>query len=111
MSVMTAIHLLKNDPALPSIEPIEPRSNIYRSGFWSVPIETAKSLKGGRIYFHERQSDPSFFGGIIRDAAIVEEGEYMGVVFTFRFDPSCKGVKTSVDGWFREKKIILDGAP
>jgi len=39
---------------------------------------------------------------------LVREGQYDGVVFTFKRDPACIGVKTSQDGWSQEMKIILE---
>ena len=105
---MPAIHIIKKDQGLPSITQTKPGSGIYRSGFWVLAKTTAEALKGGKIYFHERQSDPSFHGGIIMEAEKLEEGEQAGrVVFTFKFDPACRGITTSREGWSQEMKIIL----
>jgi hypothetical protein len=108
VSAMGAIHLIKNDPGLPSIKPIQPGSEIYRSGYWTIAEDTAAKLIDGKIYFHEKQVASSFFGGIIKEAKLVREGQYDGVVFTFKRDPACIGVKTSQDGWSQEMKIILE---
>ena len=104
---MTAIHIIKNDPGLPAITPVQSGSNIYSSGYWVIAEAKAKSLIGGKIFFHYRQTEPSFFGGIITDAEKVTEGEREGrVVFTFKADQNCKNVKTSRDGWAQEMKIV-----
>lgn len=104
---MPAIHLIKNDPALPNIIPIQPGSDIYRSGYWAVSEDRARALINGTIYFHEEQAKPSFHGGLITAIEKVNEGQYAGrIVFTFRFDRACRGVSTSKDGWLREKKFV-----
>ena len=105
---MSEIHLIKNDPGLPSIVPVEGEPNTFSSGYWSLSEQSALSLLDGRIYFHERQNDPSFFGGRIVDAWVQPEGEYRGrIVFKFIFAEACKGVKTSRAGWAQEMKIVV----
>src|SRR4051812_22474692 len=105
---MAAIHIVKNDPNLPQIKPVHPGSDVYTSGYWKVPEEAARELIGGKIYFHERQADPSFHGGTITAIEKINEGERAGrIVFTFQFERECRGVTTSPDGWMREKKIVL----
>ena len=105
---MSAIHVIKNDQRLPQIVPVQPGSDIYRSGYWVISEGTADALVGGRIYFHDQQAKPSFYGGVIIAAEKIREGEYADrVVFTFRFDPACRGISTPRDGWAQEVKIIL----
>jgi hypothetical protein len=105
---MPAIHLIKNDPSLPQIVPIEPGSNVYKSGRWVVAQAKAAALIGGKIYFHDKSSSPSFFGGTILAAEQIQDGEAAGrFIFTFSFDPACKGVTTPRAGWSQEMKLIL----
>ena len=75
---MAAIHLIRNDSNLPKIAPIQKGSDIFQSGFWVIATATANALKGGKSFFHEKQSEPSFFGGEIMDFKKVKEGEYEG---------------------------------
>ena len=60
------------DDARPRIHLIEKRGYIkklkdvereYESGWWPVSEETAQSLIGGLVLFHETRTKPSFFGG------------------------------------------------
>jgi hypothetical protein len=106
---VAAIHIIKNDPALPDILPVERDSDVYWSGNWILTKEAVHALIGGRVYFHEKQSSPSFFGGTILHAQQIPEGdEYAGrFILTFRFEPACKGVTTSLDGWAQEMKLLL----
>ncbi len=39
--------------------------NIYRSGYWDIPLAEAQSAKGGMFYLHQRKNKPSYFGGRI----------------------------------------------
>jgi len=106
---MSAIHVIrKNDPTLPPIELIDRDSGLHRSGYWVVSEETARSLVGGKIYFHREQSKPSFFGGTITAAEKIEEGAYAGrILFTFRFEEACRGVRTERIGWAQEMKLSV----
>ena len=105
---MAAIHLIKNDQSLPQITPIERNSDIFRSGYWVIAAAKANALIGGKIFFHEQQTKPSFFGGVIKSTEKVDQGEYVGrIVFIFESDQACKGITTPRDGWSQEMKIIL----
>ncbi len=74
----------------------------------SLTQDTANALIGGTIYFHEAQSKPSFFGGVMLCAENIQEGDAAGrFIFTFKSDPACKGVTTSRGGWAQEMKIVL----
>jgi hypothetical protein len=104
---MPSIHIVKNDPKLPAITPVQKGSNTFRSGYWAVSPATANILKNGKIYFHEKQAKPSFFGGTISHFEVVTEGEHKGrIIFFFEREPTCKNVKTSPSGWAQEMKII-----
>lgn len=104
---MPSIHIVKNDPSLPAITPVQKGSNIFRSGYWVVSPTTADTLINGKIYFHEKQSKPSFFGGTVSHFEVVTEGERKGrIIFFFEREPNCKNVKTSRSGWAQEMKII-----
>jgi len=106
---MPAIHLIKkSESGLPPIVPVSGEANAYSSGFWTLSEETARSLIGGQIYFHERQRDPSFYGGQIVDAHRTVGGDYPDkIVFKFIFSGDCRGVRTSSDGWSQEMKLVL----
>jgi hypothetical protein len=105
---MTSIHLIRNDPKLPQIKPVEPGSDLFQSGYWAISEAKAEALKGGNIFFHEKQSEPSFFGGEITGFQKIAAGEYTGrIVFTFKSDPTCKGIKTTRGGWAQEMKLLL----
>jgi hypothetical protein len=105
---MGAIHLIRNDPKLPQIKPVEPGSDLFQSGYWVISESTAEALKGGAIFFHEKRSEPSFFGGEIMGFQKVVAGEYAGrIIFTFKSNLSCKGVKTPRNGWSQEMKLVL----
>ena len=105
---MASIHLIRNDPKLPQIKPVEPGSDLFQSGYWLISEAKSEALKGAKIFFHEKQSEPSFFGGEIIDFQKAPMGEYAGrIIFIFKPDPACKGVKTPKDGWAQEMKIVL----
>ncbi len=104
---MAAIHVIrKDDPTLPRIEIVDRATETYRSGYWVLSGEKARALIGGKIFFHRKQSSPSFFGGVITAEERIGEGEYAGrVLFTFRQDESCRNVRTGPEGWAQEMKL------
>lgn len=106
---MTAIHLIKKtNGGLPPIVPVAGEANTYTSGFWTLSEETARSLIGGQIYFHEHQRDPSFYGGRIVDTQRTVDGDYPDkIVFRFVFSADCRGVRTTANGWSQEMKIVV----
>ena len=104
---MAAIHLIKKTgDGLPPIVPVAGEANTYTSGFWTLTEDAARRLIGGRIYFHEHQRDPSFYGGQILSVE-TSDGK---IVFRFLFSQDCRGVKTSRDGWGQEMKVVHDAA-
>jgi hypothetical protein len=105
---MSAIHVIKKSEAgLPPILPVAGEANTFTSGFWTLSEDSARSLVGGQIYFHERQRGPSFYGGRIIDTWRESHGEYAGkIVFKFVFSQDSRGVKTSADNWSQEMKFV-----
>lgn len=102
---MKAIHLIQKDKTLRP-EPIAPRSNEYRSGFWDLTTERAAELTGKSIYFYEAQNGQAFFGGIIRGFNQKTDEPWRGrIIFTLAASRSMKGHHTGPDGWSNEMKF------
>jgi len=103
---MPSLHLIKNDPNLPNFPVVDRATATYTSGFWAVTPEVAQSLVGGRIYFHEAQRDPSFFGGTVIDFQLITEGQYAGrIEFKFRYEAQCRDVRAP-GPWSFEKCYV-----
>jgi len=107
---MPTIHLIKKHVGgLPPITKVAGEADTFSSGFWKLSEDTARSLIHGRIYFHERQREPSFYGGTIVGIERVLEGEYQDkIIFRFVFSADCRGVRTSRAGWAQEMKLSYD---
>ncbi|HEY3857251.1 MAG TPA: hypothetical protein VGO67_22945 [Verrucomicrobiae bacterium] len=72
----------------------------FTSGYWKVGKEKAHVLLDGRIYFHERQVEPSYEGGKITGIEHLGEGPFKGRFrFTFIHDDECVGVCTGDAEW------------
>lgn len=100
----STIHLIED---LGNMKMINKENAEWESGWWSVTPETASKLIGGHIYFHKRQAEPSFFGGLILDYRIETTGEWVGrIIFTFKTGLEFKGVKAGSNGWAMEKKFV-----
>lgn len=98
------IHLIEN---LGNMKILNKENLEWESGWWSVTHETAERLVGGHIYFHKKQAEPSFFGGLILSYRIETAGEWVGrVIFQFKTGLEFKGVKAGSSGWGMEKKIV-----
>ncbi|MCK9362574.1 MAG: hypothetical protein M0P74_03080 [Syntrophales bacterium] len=81
--------------------------NVWESGSWGVADDQAKKLVGGKIYFHKKRQDPSFYGGTILGYRIQPDGEYQGkIVFQLQHSQSCRNVRTGKSGWSKGIKIM-----
>jgi hypothetical protein len=64
----------------------------YLTGWWKVPLVTARGLIGGTIYLHNTKQDPSRMGGEILDVVQAPPGEPKDRVgFVFRSTRSGRG--------------------
>jgi hypothetical protein len=107
---MPFLHLIQkeSDPKLLP-KPDNPGSELWTSGYWSLSVDTVKSLVGGRVYFHKAQAKPASLGGDLVDYRVADEPPYAGrIILGFRPDPQARGVKTGPEGWAMEKKIVLN---
>jgi len=106
--------------ATPRIHVIENLRYIWRldndeweSGFWRLTADQARLLVNGQMFFHTKQKEPSYFGGVIlgyrpatRDDA--KEEEHVGrIIFRIKASNEFKGVKAGPGRWGYEKKIVL----
>ena len=99
-----------------NIHILEPMNNFvklketeWESGWWNIDEDKAKELVGGKIYFHKKQQESSFFGGIIIGYRIVEDVQNQGkIVFTLQYNADCRNVKTDKHGWSKKMKIVGD---
>jgi hypothetical protein len=86
---------------------IKLQDNTWEIGWWQLEESKAQKLVGGEVYFHKKQQEPSFYGGIIIGYRIEPDGQYQGkTVFTFNHKQSCRNVKTDKYGWSKKLKII-----
>ena len=101
---MPAIHLIEKKNLITRV----PESQTeYESGYWDISTPQAGELVEGKIYFHERQDEPSHDGGIIVGFRIQQENPYKGrVVFRFKRGQEFFGVSAGEDGWEVEQKIV-----
>jgi len=103
---MRAIHLIQKDPGLRPW-PTTKRSPEYESGFWDFTESQAANAIGAEIYFHGKQNEPPFFGGVITGFRVKGENPWKGRInFSLRATPEFKGRRTSNGGWAMEMKII-----
>ncbi len=103
---MKAIHLIERKKLFARVKGSQTE---YESGYWSIAEAKARELTGAYIYFHERQNEPSFSGGVITGIRVQKAAPYKGrIVFRFDLKPECRGISTSSEGWNREKKITKE---
>jgi hypothetical protein len=82
--------------------------DVFESGLWDVSLTRAEELVGGDIYFHQKQKEPSYFGGKILGFRVHDgDDEYRGrLIFRFEYSRAHKEVLAGDGGWSYEKKII-----
>jgi hypothetical protein len=86
-------------------KPIKDSNNEWESGNWVVAKEKAESLIGKRIYFHEKQIEPSYSGGVITNFHVHPETPNR-IVFTYIPDNEGIGYLAGDEGWRNEQKTI-----
>lgn len=89
--------------------PVTKGSSEWVSGNWDVSEGKAAALVGKRIYFHEKQAEPSYFGGVITSYGVLppDHPETPGrIVFTFTRDDDGKNFVAGPTGWRNEQKTI-----
>jgi hypothetical protein len=83
------------------------KDNAWESGSWELDDSLAKKLVGGKIYFHKKRQEPSFYGGTIVGYRVQTDGEYQGkIVFQLQHSQSCRNVTTAKSGWSKNVKIV-----
>lgn len=83
------------------------KENVWESGMWGLDDNQAKKLVGGKIYFHKKRQEPSFYGGTILGYRVQQDGESQGkIVFQLQHSQSCRNVCTDKSGWSKDMKII-----
>lgn len=83
------------------------KENVWESGMWGLDDSQAKKLVGGKIYFHKKRQEPSFYGGTILGYRVQQDGESQGkIVFQLQHSQSCRNVCTDKSGWSKDMKII-----
>ena len=99
------IHLIETKRKIRRLRPDPFR---YESGDWTVSSDKAERLQGGMIYFHEKQTEPSYFGGRIVDHRVLpDDAPNAGkVVFVFDRLEEAIGVSTPREGWGMEQKTV-----
>jgi hypothetical protein len=101
---MAAIHLIERKSLFSRVTS---PSTEYESGFWSLSEAQAQLLVGGKIYFHQRQIEPSFYGGVITGFRVQQGEPHNGrIIFRFEPNPECRGIRAGRGGWQFEKKIV-----
>lgn len=88
---------------------LQPGGAEWESGNWDVAIQKAEVLVGKRIYFHEKQAELSYFGGVITGYRVLPPNHLDNpgrVVFTFLRDNDGSGFRAGPDRWRNEQKTI-----
>ncbi|MEI6167114.1 MAG: hypothetical protein WCS52_07960 [bacterium] len=98
------IHLIERDAGITKVD-----GQVWESGFWVISESNAQKLINGSIFFHKKLKEPSFFGGIIQNYRIQEDGAHSGsVIFKFEYQADHRNIKAENRGWSNEIKIVLD---
>ena len=88
---------------------IKDGSDEWESGNWAIKPEKAEALVGKRIYFHEKQIEPSYSGGIIQRFTPLPEDHPIHpgrIVFIYIPDSEGIGYLAGDKGWGNEQKTI-----
>jgi hypothetical protein len=106
MPIIPRVHFIENNRRMHPV----PDSSDWESGYWyRFGKKNAAALIGGEVYFHAKQTEPSYGGGVITDYRIEIQGNFKGR-YVFRYRPALRfvGVSAGSGGWtWRYKKLVL----
>lgn len=96
------IHFICKDRK--GVRTIDAKSAVYESAAWLLSPDEMGALEGGRIFFHQTKSTPSYFGGTILNARPVDgespgEGGRVRWAITLRSQLDGKGVDWDQAGY------------
>lgn len=79
----------------------------WESGWWQLDESKARELIGGKIYFHKKRQEPSFYGGKILGYRVDQGEQHRGrIIFKLQYSHACRNIRTDKSGWSKELKII-----
>jgi hypothetical protein len=98
---MAALHLVDREGNMRATG-AGPRE--YESVGWALSEATLQAVVGGRVYFHHKQTEPSFMGGDVLGFREVTEvprppRKPRRFAITFVADPEGVNVRTDREGW------------
>jgi hypothetical protein len=102
---MASIHLIDYNR---DVRPLNLATREYESSDWVLSEAHRQALlTGGRIFLHDKQREPSFFGGTITaiHEVPVAEGQSRRWAIRFTADEQSKGVYAG-PGWKQEQKFV-----
>jgi len=89
---MSAIHLIERENLFSRVA----GTSEYESGYWALSENEAQALIGGNIFFHEKQLEPSYYGGAIVGFRVQRGEPYDGRIdFRFVPQPECRDVRVA----------------
>ena len=102
---MPSIHLIDYNR---DVRPLNLATRDYESSDWVLSEAHREALlAGGRIYLHDKQREPSFFGGTItaiREVPVADK-QLRRWAIRFTADEHGKGVYAG-GGWKQEQKFV-----
>jgi HNH endonuclease len=82
---------------------VKGETNLWDSACWRISDLTAESLRGRKVYLHEKKNAPCYFGGTVKD--IFSDGNGKKII-RFAQEKNVVGFETTETGWKRELKIV-----
>ncbi len=91
------------------IRPLDLKTRRFESCCWVIGDDARQALSnGGRVFFHETQASPSYFGGTIvgfRETPS-EEGKPRRWAVEFLSEEQARNVLAGPSNWKRESKYV-----
>ena len=64
--------------------------DIFLSGNWTIKLEEAKALIGGKLFLHREKDEKSYFGGDVIDVTTILVDNNKKVIFKFKVNEEAK---------------------
>ena len=81
--------------------------DIYFSGNWTIKLDEAKALIGGKLFLHREKDQKSYFGGNVIDVSSIIVDDNEKVIFKFKATKEAKNGR-AWEGQYEPVSFCMD---
>ena len=90
-----------------NLHKVKSEDHVYLSGNWTINVNDAKKLVGGKLYLHREKDTKSFFGVHVLDIDTIIIDNKEKVIFKFKAERAAKNGRRW-EGKYEPKEFCMD---